>query len=483
MRQRKEQKKGKQMIAGGWREWLQRHFPQVATSPMPEGGRHARLWDWFEHLEPGVRPQPHGEYWPRGGAKSSTAELAATRAGERLNRRFVLYVSGTQGQANKHVQAIATNFETLGYERAVGKYGNSKGWKVDLLRVANGFNVLALGLDAAARGVKLDNVRPDLIILDDVDDRHDKPETVQKKIATITESILPAGSADCAILFVQNLIHAGSIATQLAKGTADFLLDREPAEIEPAVRGLRIERVEMPDGLYRYRIVEGEASWEGQSLATCEKQLNDWGRAAFMREAQHDVEDVEDGLWQRERDINPFRYTQAQFQRLQILRTGEAIDPSIGSDGDEVGMIVGSTAYVNGTVHAFIWRDRSQNSTPKVWTQDAVDLYYETKADFLAYEGNYFKQIVKDLFSTVPDAPPTTPVFVYRGKLIRAEPVQKLFEDGRVHIVGSLPELEKQLCTYKEGDPSPGRMDALVILVTKLMLKNGGSAFQSNLNH
>jgi len=449
-----------------WREWLEKHFPRVASSE--PGARHIRLWEWFEALTPGERPLPHGEYWPRGGGKSSSAELAATRLGCRLKRRFVLYVSATQGQANKHVQAIATNFEALGFERAVGKYGNSKGWKVDLLRVSNGFNVLALGLDAAARGVKLDNVRPDLIILDDVDERHDSPAVVQKKIATITESILPAGSTDCAILFIQNLIHKGSIACQLASGSADFLLDREQTAPEPAIIGLQYETFDGPNGLTNYRFTKGEASWEGQSRATCERQMNDWGRAAFMREAQHDVNEVEDGLWQRERDIH--RITRAEFNRLQVLRKAVAIDPSIGAAGDEVGLLCGATAMMRGQRHAFILADHSKRSTPKAWVSDAVDLYHEQGADTLVYEGNFFKQLVKDLFSDVPDAPPLKPIFVYRGKLIRAEPVQRLCEEGRVHFVGSFPELETQLCTYREGDESPGRMDALVILINELLI-------------
>ena len=72
----------------------------------------------------------------------------------------------------------------------------------------------ALGLDVGSRGSKDEERRPDLIIFDDVDEKHDTLKTVAKKIDTITTSILPAGSSDCAILFIQNIIHEGSIADQ-----------------------------------------------------------------------------------------------------------------------------------------------------------------------------------------------------------------------------------------------------------------------------
>jgi phage terminase large subunit-like protein len=51
-----------------------------------------------------------------------------------------------------------------------------------------------------------------------------------------------------------------------------------------------------------------------------------------------------------------------------------------------------------------------------------------------------------------------------RGKAVRAEPVAALYEQGRVHHVGRLPELEQQMCEWAPdlGQRSPDRMDALV---------------------
>lgn len=270
-----------------WQVWLQQHFPHVCTAPF--SARHVRLWEWFEALQPGLRPRARVEVWPRGGAKSATAEMGCARCAVRLPRRFALYVSGTQEQADKHVQSVASLLERLGVERAVNVYGHSKGWRRNQLRTANGFNVAAFGLDVAARGVKLDQYRPDLVILDDIDELHDSSRTIEKKIDSITTALIPAGSTDCAMLFLQNLIHEESIFAQLVDGRADFLHDREPACVEPAVRGLQVERVPGPDGANLYRIVSGTPTWDGQDLATCERQINDWGLRAFLREAQHEV--------------------------------------------------------------------------------------------------------------------------------------------------------------------------------------------------
>jgi predicted phage terminase large subunit-like protein len=274
-----------------WRSWLERYFPHVCTAPFAD--RHVRLWEWFDSLESGVRPLPCVEVWARGGGKSSSGELGCVRVGEKLSRRFALYVCGTQDQADLHVQSIAAFFESRGIERAVGKYGSSKGWRRNQLRTADGFNVAAFGLDAAQRGIKIEQYRPDLILFDDIDSREDTPATIEKKIRAITSSVLPTGSSDCAVLFLQNKIHEDSIVSQLCDGRADFLHDREPARVEPAVNSLQV-RVEIrPDGAGVYRIVQGTETWMGQSLAVCERQINDWGLKAFLREAQHEVEDSE----------------------------------------------------------------------------------------------------------------------------------------------------------------------------------------------
>jgi hypothetical protein len=453
---------------GEWRGWVAKHFPQAAKAPFAP--RHVRLWEWFEDLEPKVKPSARVEIWPRGGAKSSTAELGVTRVGVKRTRNFAVYLCATQDQANKHVQVIASRFEALGIRRAVNGYGNSIGWRMDILRADNGFSVLALGVDAAARGVKLGDDRPDLFVIDDVDDRHDTEKTVKKKIETITESILPAGASDAAVLFIQNRIHDQSIATQLASGTADFLLDRETFE-EPAINDLWIEQEAQPDGSMRWRIRSGVPTWEGQNLATCEAQLNEWGRGAFMREAQHETE-TEVGLWQRARDITPFREApRSPVETEGFYRIAVAVDPNASEGNDEAGIMVGGTERRGGVIHGVLLEDATVAGGPSKWAKASVAAYQKWQADVLVAESNNGGEMVAITIGTVPGAPRVRLIHASRGKLTRAEPVQVLYENGRVHHAGHFPALEREQCTWSPGDPSPDRLDAVVWLFTELMLK------------
>jgi phage terminase large subunit-like protein len=268
--------------------WLQSFFADTCSAPPSQ--RHEEFWDWIDALEEGIRPEAYIAIWPRGGGKSTTVEHGCARVGQRLTRRFALYVCETQAQANLHVQAISTLFLRLGIGRAVNTYGHSKGWKIDLLRTDTGFNVAALGLDAAIRGVKLDNYRPDFIIFDDVDSRADTPATTAKKEETVKNDILAAGSTDLAVAFAQNLIHADSIAAKMADGRAEFLADRLPVKIYVAIDGLKTEPFQNEAGVTQFRITEGVATWAGQSLEICQQQIYTLGLPTFLRESQHQVE-------------------------------------------------------------------------------------------------------------------------------------------------------------------------------------------------
>jgi len=67
---------------------------------------------------------------------------------------------------------------------------------------------------------------------------------------------------------------------------------------------------------------------------------------------------------------------------------------------------------------------------------------------------------------------PYAKVHASRGKRTRAEPISALYEQGLVHHVGVFPGLEDQMTVWDstDGSPSPDRVDALVWLLTYLML-------------
>lgn len=299
------------MQAYSWEFWLKSKFS--AYVPFSFAAHHIEFWDWLDAIEKGERPRPFVAPWGRGGAKSTSAELGVVRLWEKQTRKYIWYVSSTQDKADKHVESIASLLEYAGAKRAIGKYGASRGWRRERLRTSTGLTVDALGLDTGMRGAKVDDQRPDMIILDDVDENEDSKHVTLKKLGLIKKTILPAGSNDVAVLFIQNLISPNSIMSRLVDGRADFIADKIVSGPHPAIKNFEYEKVKDLDELKphpelreyvaehgenltgRYVITGGEATWEGQSIPICQNQIVTWGLSAFLEEAQHDVAIGNDG--------------------------------------------------------------------------------------------------------------------------------------------------------------------------------------------
>lgn len=466
-----------------WRAWLRTLFPAYFTAPF--ASHHAELWDWLWAIQAGVRPRPFVSILAREGGKSTNAEAAVVAVGARKTRAYAWYVGETQDQADTKVVNVADMLEapdTAAYypdltDREVGKFGNPRAWRRERLRTRSGFIVDAVGLDTARRGAKVKEKRPDFMILDDLDGKHDSPKITLKKIETLTHSLLPAGSGDCAVLAIQNLILPEGIFARLAgiaRTPADFLLDRTVSGPHPAVKNLAYERFARQDGTFGYKITGGTPTWEGQSLAKCESLINTWGLGAFLKEAQHEVKrEAEGALWNRSILEDTRVSTFPEFYRV-----GVAIDPP-GTIG-QAGIMTGGVARVEGKIHGYLIQDSSppHGVDPAVWARAAIAAYFSQHGDIMVGEQNQGGKMVAHTIKTIPGGERVNFKLVNasRSKEARAEPVSALFNEGRIHLVGYFPELEDELCTWVPGMgmESPNRLDALVWLFTELILEGGG---------
>lgn len=288
-------------IEADWRTWLPAVGPRTFTGSFAPF--HAEFWNWYWRITQKRRagePLTDEEtvflaIWARGFAKSSSVEWAAIAEGALVGSGFVLYVSGTQALAEGHVQAIRERIESEDVARyyphlanpQVGRHGNQYGWRQDFLRTAGGWSIRPLGLDVGVRGGRVGDVRPSLIILDDVDDHTDSPAVVQKKLDTIARGIVPAGTRGTVILGAQNLIHRESVFARIVERRTGILSQRIVSGPYPAFADLEIGTEETADGP-RHVIAAGTPTWPDMDLAACQKFLDDSGREAFLAEYQHD---------------------------------------------------------------------------------------------------------------------------------------------------------------------------------------------------
>lgn len=324
-----------------WKRWVPSMFPDASEAPFAP--HHEHFWDYIWSIELGLRRDPYVAVWNRGGAKSSSVEMAVAALGARGKRKYVLYVSGAQHQANEHVDAIGTlmtgetarlAYPDLASAAVSETTGVKKGWRRNRLWTSSGFVVDAVGLDQLIRGLRIENQRPDMIVLDDIDEESDTPAAVEKKIKSITRKILPLGSQDCIVVAVQNRVHGNSIFARLTSAgaageapRADFLADRIVNGPVPAVHNLKWSQ----DDEGHYHIDEGEPSWAGMDIESCEYQINQFGITSFLAECQHEDADLDGGMW-----------TLIDFDRIRV-------------DPDDVPEIL----------HACVWVDPAVSKTDK----------------------------------------------------------------------------------------------------------------------
>lgn len=323
------------VLEGDWRSWLRALFEGYTTHGFAP--HHERHWDWVWALRRGVRPDALVDAWARGGAKSTSAELSCVAVGALDKRSYCLYISGTQDQADDHVQNVAdmlaapelaARYPRLA-ERKLGKYGTSAGWRRNRLRTASGFTVDAAGLDKGFRGLKLEEKRPDFMVFDDVDSETDTAATTEKKIAAITRKALPAGARDLAVMVSQNLVIPDGVVSRLVDGRAKFLTGRLVNGPVPAVHDLAYE--ESAEG---HVTLSGTPSWEGQDLEACEAFVKDFGLDAFLAECQHRMDVLGKRAFRREWWEGKNRFDPAD-PRLARLCYGRFAALDTASKGEE----------------------------------------------------------------------------------------------------------------------------------------------------
>ena len=149
-----------------------------------------------------------------------------------------------------------------------------------------------------------------------------------------------------------------------------------------------------------------------------------------------------------------------------------AIDPAVTAtrDSDETGIIV---AGVDNDGHGWVLEDASLKASPDTWAKQAIGRFYTHEADRIVVEVNNGGDLCEHTLRTVDRNVPITQLRASRGKVARAEPIAALYEQGKVHHVGTFGVLEDQMCSTLDGANSPDRVDALVWALTELMQPSG----------
>lgn len=179
--------------------------------------------------------------------------------------------------------------------------------------------------------------------------------------------------------------------------------------------------------------------------------------------------------------------------RYDLILVG--VDPAYSTErgADETGIVLAGIADRD----VDVLNDRSGKHTAKEWPAISVGACIDDGAAGVVVETNHGGNTPLELLRVAADfrgvkirvLPRTTPtsrnepfptertprtiyvreVYTQTNKIQRAEGPAALDEAGRLHMIGTFPELETELVTYEPGTAkSPNRYDAMMHVVTEL---------------
>jgi predicted phage terminase large subunit-like protein len=180
----------------------------------------------------------------------------------------------------------------------------------------------------------------------------------------------------------------------------------------------------------------------------------------------------ENALWSSELiETHRVKVAPVAMQRIVV-----AVDPSgtkgDADSGDTVGIVVCGLGLDG---QGYVLEDASVKAPPATWGKVVVSCFERWDADTVVAETNFGGAMVEAVVEAASAKAGVRTrykeVKASRGKVIRAEPVAALFEQGKVHMVGTFPDMEDQLGAFTThgylGDGSPDRADAMIWALTE----------------
>lgn len=233
------------------------------------------------------------------------------------------------------------------------------------------------------------------------------------------------------------------------------------ARTDGSVRVVRGSTWDNAANLSKMALAELRARYEGTRL----------GRQELEGEL---LEDLEGALWSRDL-LDLTRVDKAP----SLARIVVGVDPAVtsGERSDSTGIIVAGRG-VDGDL--YILEDATCKGTPHSCMSRAVHAYHRWHADRVIGEVNNGGDYIEGVLRTVDANVAYKSVRATRGKLVRAEPISALWEQGRGHLVGVFPSLEDELCGFtSDSTESPDRLDALVWSSTELQMGSSALSYLS----
>ncbi|MGN0710506.1 MAG: phage terminase large subunit [Anaerovoracaceae bacterium] len=433
---------------------------------------------------------------PRGHAKSTNFTFKdSMHAALYGYKHYILILSDSSEQADGFLGDIKAELE----DNAIihEDFGKQEGklWKTNAILTASGVKIESIGSGKKIRGRRHRNWRPDLIVLDDIenDENVNTPEQRAKLKNWYFKAVSKAGDTYTDIVYIGTILHYDSLLSKVLenpdyitrkyRGVISFAENQKLWEAwELIFTDLSIEGEERKKAAVDFFKANEEEMLKGAEVLW-EDKLSYYelmcmrvseGEASFNSEIQNDPIDPDNCLFNEEQmdfyDDAPPDFSDPRF----ILVA--ANDPSLGKNRKSDTSSIILVALDNITGYMYVVEASIEKRKPDVIIDDAIEMNRRCKRDFkkaiykfgveIVQFQQFFKDIMAEKSRLAGEYLPIEEIEGVLNKDLRIKSLQPFIKNKYIKFSRKHTTLLKQLTEYPMGknDDGPDGLEMAVRL-------------------
>ncbi|BFU64722.1 phage terminase large subunit [Rodentibacter abscessus] len=416
---------------------------------------------------------------PRGEAKSTlVSQLFTLYCLVTQQKRYALIVMDSIDQAYPMLEAIKVELEfnqrlKIDFPEIAGQ---GRVWQAATIVTQANQKVQVAGSGKKLRGLRHGAYRPDLVVLDDIenDEQVRSPEQRDKLHTWLKSTVLPLGvpGEKLDVVYIGTILHYDSVLNRTlaskAWKTAKFkALIKQPDDMSLWDKWEDFylnEGEAVADAFYKQHQAEMDkgavVSWAARPILTLMKIRARDGHATFDSEYQNDPLSSDDAMF-----ANSLVYWTELPEDLIYFG---ALDPSLGKAGasrDPSAILVGG--YQRATGKLYVVEAQVKKRLPDLIIEDVIRLQKQYRCQRWFVETVQFQEFLKDELvkrSAQRGCPvPATATKPNTDKMLRIESLQPHMANGLILLHASQATLIAQLRHFPKADHDDGP-DALEML-------------------
>lgn len=448
---------------------------------------------------------------PRGHAKSTNFTFKDTlHATLYQYKHYPIILSDASDQAEEFLDNIKAELEDN--PNIIMDFGRIKGdkcWRSSVIVTNTDIKVEAIGCGKKIRGRHHRNWRPDLLMIDDLenDENVNTPEQRKKLKSWFDKALSKCGDTYTDIMYIGTILHYDSLLNNILTKNPDYKTKKYRAVLSPA-EDTKIwdewEKIftnlfdenhkENAKTFYEAneeRMLQGtKVLWEEKfSYYKLMVSKISEGVASFNSEMQNDPVDPENATFNKEW-FDYYENDKVDFKSNEFIIVG-ANDPSLGKNKRSDTSSIISLAVSNKTGYMYVLEASVEKRKPDVIIQDVINTNRRFKKDYKKafYKFGvetvqfqyFFKEVMAEKSREAGEYIPIEEINSIQNKVLRIESLQPVIKNKYIKFNQNHKELLKQLEEFPMGknDDAPDGLQMAVALAQSIRGQIGKGTYKT----